>query len=258
MIRLLSIAIAISLIFSGVFIFLVSKERCNVAVVKINGNLTTDTEGYITEGDNTVFAVSSDRLVKEINTAKNKSYIKALILDIDSNGGSVVAAEEIVQALNNVNIPTVALVRNTAFSAAYTITSAAQKIFIGKSSQVGSIGVTASYLAQYEKNLKEGLIFEEITSAKYKDILNPNKPLSLEEKALIESIVDQMHSNVVEIIARGRKVDSSIIEAIADGSIFVGEQAIEKGLADRIGYLEEVRDYLGENIGKKIKVCGID
>lgn len=254
--KLIIISSAASVLLLGVLITLILNERCNVATVYLNGRLTTDTEGYVSDDEGEqVYVVSSQRLVKEIESAADKSNMQGLILDVNSEGGSVVAAEEIFNALRKLEIPIVALVRDVAFSAAYTAASAAKKIFLQKSSQVGAIGVTASYLANYEKNVKEGFSFQQLTSAKFKDLLNPNKPLTDDEKELLQGIISDMHENVVSAIAQGRGLDIGEVRSLADGSIYVGENAIENKLADQIGGTDEAREYLKSVIGKRAKLC---
>jgi protease-4 len=253
--KLIIISIAVSVAFLGIFFVLVRSEQCNVATVFLNGDLTTDTEGWFEEDGADVYNVSSKRLVKEIDNAAERKHIKALIVDVNSNGGSVVAAEEIFNAIAALRIPTAALVRDSAFSAAYTAMSGVDKIFLSRSSQVGAIGVTGSYLQKYEKNLKEGIVFQELTSAKFKDLLNPNKQLTGEEKGLIQGIIDDLHGNVVAMIAQGRGMSVADIEAFADGSIYVGEKAIDKNLVDSIGGIHEVEEYLKTVAGKNIKLC---
>ncbi|MEK7554839.1 MAG: S49 family peptidase [Patescibacteria group bacterium] len=253
--KLIIITSAASLGFLLLFFFIARAEQCNTRTVFLNGQLTTDADGWLDEEGEQVYNVSSRRLAQAINDIAEEKKIKAFILDVDSNGGSVVAAEEIFDAIAKLEIPTAAVVGDGSFSAAYTAMSGADKIFLKRSSQVGAIGVTGSYLQKYEKNLKEGIIFQELTSAKFKDLLNPNKQLTTEEKRLIQGIIDDLHANVVATIAEGRHMTVGEVGALADGSIYVGEKAIAKKLADNIGGIAEAKEYLKGEIGKEIKIC---
>ncbi len=253
--KLIIISAVISAAFLALFFVLIRNERCNTAVINLRGRVSTSDDGSTYDDEESYYAVSSARIAGEIDKLKDRSNIRALILDVDSEGGSVVAAEEIFNALERLTIPTVALVRDGAFSAAYTAMSAADKIFLQRSSQVGAIGVTASYLANYEKNAKEGISFQSLTSAKFKDLLDPNKPLTEEEKKLLQGIINDMHENVVTTIAQGRGMSVDEARSLADGSIYVGEKAIEKKLADSIGGMKEAKEYLQTVAGTEVKLC---
>jgi len=253
--KLVIITSLISAVLLVGFFFIAKGAQCNTKTVLLDGQLTTDADGWIDEEGTQVYNVSSKRLAQAINDIRDEKKITSFILDVNSNGGSVVAAEEIFDAIAELKMPTVAVVRDSGFSAAYTAMSGVDKIFLNRSSQVGAIGVTGSYLQKYEKNLKEGIIFQQLTSAKFKDLLNPNKQLTTEEKKLIQGIIDDLHQNVVETIAQGRKMSIDEVKALADGSIYVGEKAIAKKLADSIGGMTEAKEFLTSVTGKEIKIC---
>lgn len=258
--KIIIISSVISLVLVATVSVFAWQNSCNIASIKLNGQLTTSSDGYVYDNgsDTSSQGVSSDSIIKQIEKIKKRKSIKALLVDVNSNGGSVVAASEIYEALSSLKIPKEALVRENAFSAAYIAISGVDKIFVSKNSQVGAIGVTASYLQKYDKNRKEGIVFQELTSGKFKDLTNPNKVLTKEEKSFLQEIINSMHENVVQTVAEGRKQDVKTIRALADGSFFLGEAAIEKKLADYVGNLESAKSYLEKVINKKPNLCEIN
>ena len=233
------------------------EATCNVLGIELHGELTT----YIppTDTDEDGFALidstASENIVYTINDAESDENIKAIILEIDSYGGYPVAGEEVVIALKKANKPTVALIREGGVSAAYMAASGADIIFASKNSDVGGIGVTMSYLDNTQQNLKEGLNYVSLSSGKYKDTGDPNKPLSQEEKNLLMRDVNILHENFVKMVSENRNLDIENVKKMADGSTMLGEMALQNGLIDQIGGMFEVKDYLKEKIGEDVEVC---
>lgn len=233
------------------------EKSCNVLGIELHGNLTTyipltnlDKDGNVLE-DQTAF----ENIVYSINEAEKDENIKAIILEIDSYGGSPVAAEEISNALKNAKKPTVALIRDGGVSAAYFAATGANKIFASKNSDVGSIAVTMSYLDNVRQNQKEGLTYNQLSSGKFKDTGDPGKSLSAEEIKLLMRDVNIIHQNFIKAVAENRKLDIKKVEGLADGSTMLGEMALNNGLIDEIGGLFEVKEYLKEKIGVDVEIC---
>ena len=230
---------------------------CNVSGIELRGEITT----YIPpenfgDNDNLLYDQSaSEEIVYYINEAEKDDSIKAIILEIDSYGGSAVAAEEIANALKNAKKPAVAYIRNAGLSAGYWSATGANKIFSSKNSDVGSIGVTFSYLDASKKNLKDGLTYNQLSSGKFKDLGNPDKPLSADETELIMRDINIINQNFIKTVAENRKLDIKKVESLADGSSMPGQMALENGLIDQIGGLPEVKAYLKDKIGEDVEVC---
>ncbi|MCG2688567.1 S49 family peptidase [Candidatus Parcubacteria bacterium] len=220
---------------------------CNVVGAELHGYL--DVSVY-EEGD-----VSSDNIVWTIESAEQDESIKAIILDIDSTGGDPVAAEEIANALKRATKPTIALIRSYGLSAAYFGATGADIIFASAISDVGSIGITYSYVDNAKRNQVEGLTYNQISSGKFKNMLDPDKPLTYEERQLLERDMKIIHENFVEAVAENRGLDIEKVRALADGSSILGQMALENGLIDKIGDLYDVREYLEGIIDEEAVVC---
>lgn len=228
-------------------------DSCNVTGIDIHGELFTyipdsDSEGYYEYG------VSSESLIGAFETAEQNEH-KAIILDIDSGGGSSVAGEEIAQMVRNSSVPVFALIRNVGASSAYMLSAPADKIFASPYSEVGSIGVTASYVENSEKNKKEGLSYQQLTSAKFKDMGDPNRPLTEEEVAIYKRDLSIVHDQFVAQVARDRKLPLDKVRALADGSTVMGVMAKELGLIDELGNYDELEAHVKELIGEDVSVC---
>lgn len=227
------------------------KDDCNVYNLSLHGFLDT----YVPIGELDADATGSDSILQDLRRAEKDDAIKAVLLEIDSNGGAPTAGEEVANALKNFSKPTVALIRSMGASSAYMAATGAKTIFASQFSEVGSIGVTASFTDQASKNQQEGITFNQLSIGKYKDMFNPDKVFTAEEKALIYRDLKITQENFIQLVAENRGLSVDKVRALADGSSMMGEMALEKGLIDKIGGIHEVEDYLQGLIGEEPKFC---
>ena len=233
------------------------EKTCNVKGIELRGDVVT----YISpssldeDGNQANDETASEEVVQKINEAEADDTIKAIILEVDSTGGSPVAAEEMANALKSATKPTVALVRNGATSAAYWASTGANVIFASSMSDIGSIGVTMSYLDETKKNNIEGLTYVSLIAGKFKDYGSSNKPLTEEERILLTRDLVIIHDVFIKAVADNRGLDINKVRALADGSSMPGKMALENGLIDEIGGMSEVITYLEDKIGEEVGVC---
>ena len=230
---------------------------CNVQGIELRGDLVAyiSASSIAEDGSQLYDETASDYILAMIEQAESDEEIKAIILEIDSYGGSPVAAEEVAKALKRAKKPTVAFVRSAATSAAYWAASGADIIFASSLSDVGSIGVTMSYLDNTQKNNKEGLTFNSLSTGKFKDYGSPDKPLTEEEKKLIMRDLEITHNIFIKAVSENRNLPIDKVKLLADGSSMPGEMALENGLIDRIGNYYDAQTYLNESIGEKAEIC---
>lgn len=229
---------------------------CNIVGIDLYGGILTylpEQNPYSEEYNPDVIA--SKYVTYYIEKANEASDIDAVIFDVDSSGGVAAAAEEIANAINTSSKPVVAVIRQRGLSAAYWAVSSADRIFASKNSDVGSIGVTSSYVDQVGTNAKEGNQFIELTAGKYKDIGNPNRPLTQEEQQLWLNDLEIIHQNFITAVATNRHLPVEDVQKIADGWSVLGEQALQQQLIDEIGGLSEAEEYLKTILGKDLKIC---
>lgn len=111
------------------------------------------------------------------------------------------------------------------------------------------------YLDKTKKNEKEGLTYNSLSTGKFKDYGDPNKPMTTEEKELIMRDLEIMHNLFIKAVSENRNLPIDKVRALADGSSMPGEMALENGLIDKIGGIYDVEDYLKEKLGENIEVC---
>jgi signal peptide peptidase SppA len=206
----------------------------NVAVINIDGvmgkkmNLFTQISG----------GVSTEILGNDIAAAMDDPDVSAILLSIDSPGGTVDGTENLAAQIyaSRGQKPIVALADGTMASAAYWIGSAADRVFVSdNSTQVGSIGVVATHEDYSRAEEKAGIKVTEIAAGKYKRIASVHEPLTQEGRATIQDKVDHIYSNFVATVAKHRGADPETVEKnMADGRIFLGQQAVKAGLADGV------------------------
>ncbi len=236
----------------GVFAFLYGEDiGCNVVGVKVQGPIVTYGDF---EGDG-VGVASSEDIITDIKDADDKGSIKAVLVEIDSPGGYPVASEELADAIKAIKKPNVGFIREYGTSGAYWAASAADWLIASKLSDVGSIGITSSYIDYARQNTKEGITYNQLSTGKFKDMLDPDKPLTDEERTLVERDLKLMNEQFIATVSENRRLPVETVRALADGSSMLGEMAKEKGLIDQIGGYEEAKKHLEKKIGEPPEVC---
>lgn len=226
-----------------------------VAVINIGGTIVSGDPGENIWGKAT--GASSGRLMREIREAAADSSVKALVLRIDSPGGSVTAAEEVGRELKRfketTNKPIITSMGDSAASAAYWLAAYSDTIYANPSTLTGSIGVYMPYMNTQELFQKIGIYTTKIKSGQYKDIMSSDRPMTPEEQQILQNMINQMFEEFVGVIAEGRKMDVAKVKSLADGRVYTGRQAQALGLVDELG---NYYDALGA-AGKAIGVDGI-
>ncbi|MFB9982878.1 signal peptide peptidase SppA [Mesorhizobium kowhaii] len=212
----------------------------HIAKVRIEGTITEDEE-----------------LIKRLETIRQSSKVKGVILSIDSPGGTTVGGESIYEEVRKLaaDKPVVAEVGTLAASAGYMIASAADHIVARKTSIVGSIGVLIQYPDVSGLMDKLGVKLEEVKSSPLKASPSPFKPTNDEERAMVRKLILDSYDWFVGIVAERRKMTREQALALADGSIFTGRQGVANGLIDGVGGETEAVDWLAtKGVDAKLKV----
>ncbi len=181
--------------------------------------------------------------ITELKRFAENPSVKAIVLRIDSPGGGVVPSQEIHDAVQRVrsknNKAVIASMGTVAASGGYYIAVATDRIMANSGTLTGSIGVIME-MANVEGLLKkigvEGVV---IKSGRYKDVGSPLRKMSNEERALLQSVMDDVHQQFIEAVAEGRGLDLAVVQALADGRIFTGRQAKASKLVDELGDLDD-------------------
>jgi protease-4 len=186
------------------------------------------------------------KLTEAIDAMADDSHVKAVILSIDSPGGSVAGGEGLHDAIARVaaNKPVVAVMGGLAASAGYMIAVPAARILAREATLTGSIGVLLETGEASGLLGKLGLSAETIRSGPLKDEPSFTRPLSPEGKTVLQGLVDDMYEQFVGMVASGRHMDPAKVRALADGRAYTGRQALALGLVDAIGGEPEAKAWL--------------
>jgi protease-4 len=179
--------------------------------------------------------------IEELAKFRKDGSVKAVVVRIDSPGGGVSPSQELYQEIRRTvrEKPVVVSMGSVAASGGYYIACAAQKIYANPGTITGSIGVILQF-TNFEELLKKiGFRMEVVKSGPYKDVGNPGREMTAEEKAYLQDMVDNVHQQFVRDVARGRRMKVEKVREVADGRIFTGEQAMELGLVDELGNLKD-------------------
>jgi protease IV len=191
--------------------------------------------------------ITEDRKVTEaIDSLADNSSVKAMIVSIDSPGGSVAGGETLHDAIARVAAkkPVVVTMGGLAASAGYMIATPASRIFAREATLTGSIGVLLE-TGEFSGLLgKLGITAEVVRSGPLKDEPSLVRPLSPAGQEVMQGLVNDMYDQFVEMVAAGRHMDVAKVRSLADGRAYTGRQALGLGLVDAIGGEPEAKDWL--------------
>ncbi len=231
----------------------VSDGLCNIAIIPIQGEIfpysstITDEFGMTYYDPNTPEAIQS--LLTQIT---DDTDIKGILLKIDSPGGSPAGSEAITKMIQKSSIPVAAVYADLALSGGYMIASGADTIIASPFSDIGSIGVTMSYLDNTKRNEQEGLTYVELSSVPHKDYLSPDRVLSEDEKKRVQDDLKVFHDVIVGMIATNRNIPQERMTQLADGFSMPASKALQNGLIDSIGDIDTARAWFAEELGMNV------
>lgn len=208
-----------------------------IAVVPIKGVIMSEKTSTIYSS-----SVSSREIASTLYDLRNDDSVKAILLDINSPGGSPVASDEISKAIENVKKvkPVYSLINDVGASGAYWIASSTDKIYSSSMSTIGSIGVTSAGLSFENFITEHNITYRQQISGKYKDMGSIYRKQTDEEKAIIQNLLDNIHKRFIEHVAKNRNITIENVTKLATGEIFLGSETIKNGLTDKIGYYPDV------------------
>ena len=177
--------------------------------------------------------------------------VKALLLRIDSPGGTVVASEELHRQVRAIaeRIPVVAVLGQTAASGGYMVALGADRIVAREGTVTGSIGVLMQTADVSGLLRKLGVSMEQIRSVPLKAVPNPLEPLTDEGRRAVREIIEDMHAMFVAMVAERRGLDADRALRVSDGRVYTGRQALPLGLVDELGGEDAALDWLARERG---------
>jgi protease-4 len=225
---------------------------CNIAVVPLQGSIEAFAPlpnecNYVT--------TTGDSVVSAIKAAEADGSIKGIMLQIDSSGGSPAASEQMMKAIQRVKLPTLAYIREVGTSGGYLAATGANTIIASNYADVGSIGITESYVQQTVQDTKNGLQYIQLSSGPFKDMFNPSYPITPTQRTLAQRDIDLLAQVFIGEVAQNRKMATSTVAALADGSSMSASLALKNGLIDQIGDEETARAWFTQKAGEDAILC---
>lgn len=218
-----------------------------IAIIPVVGTLVRRTIGLEAQSGLMSYGLIAERL----DAALQDNAVKAILLDIDSPGGEAGGVFDLADkifAARKVK-PIWAVANDEAFSAAYAIAAAADRIYLSRTGGVGSIGVIAVHLDQSVAEADAGLKYTAIYAGEHKNDLSPHEPLSDPARAQLQTEVDRVYALFTETVARMRGLDLAAIKE-TEAALYFGEQSVAAGLADRIGTMGDALSDLTKKIAR--------
>lgn len=222
----------------------ISDGECNVAVFPLEGTILPF-YGLI----DTPLVVTPAMAESFIKNAEEDSSIKAILLEINSPGGTPVASQRIAERIQSSTLPVVGLIGDIGASGGYMVAAATNYLIASTMSDIGSIGVNMSYVEESEKNKEDGLTYVQLTTGKFKDAGSSNRPITAEERELFQRDLDIVHNEFIDLVALYRDLPREEVEKLADGSTMTGKRALENKLIDGVGGRKEARESLAAILG---------
>lgn len=224
---------------------LLSGTKDKIAVVYIDGKMVSDGND-----ENSDVACSSD-VVRHLRKATEDKDVKAIVLRVNTPGGTPVAAEEIISQINRTRPtkPVVVSMGDIATSAGYFVSCNADRIVANPDTFTGSIGVIWVFKNKSKQYHDEGINYYVAKSGDFKDLGSEWRGLSSEEKDYVHRIINESYTRFITCISQGRNLPIDYVREIADGRVYTGSMAKEMGLVDDLGGLYDAIDIAADLSG---------
>lgn len=207
----------------------------SVAIVRVEGIIVSGSPTVDPFGDAT--GAYSGLIVDHLKQAQEDPNVKAVVLRVDSPGGSAVASSEIHQQMLVMTKPVVASMGELAASGGYYVSAPADEIFANPGTLTGSIGVISQFIHIDDLLSEYGVEVTVIKSGESKDVGSLFRSMTDEEIAIWQAISDETYNRFVQVVADGRGIPVDEVKALADGRIYTGQQALELGMVDQLDNL---------------------
>lgn len=217
-----------------------------IGLVPITGIISTEREVSIYGS-----TISSREIANTIRDLSTDESVKAILLDINSGGGTPVATEEISRAIEEVRgtKPIYALVSDVGASGAFWIAVTADNVYASSMSVLGSIGVTSATLS-FEDFIRDfNITYRKQTAGEFKDMGSIFREPTEEEEEMLQEVLDEIHDNFIRHVARSREMSYEEVKEHSNGEVFLGTKALDIGFIDKIGYYPDVINSIENETG---------
>ena len=212
--------------------------RDRVAIIDVDGIiLNANRRNLLASGENPVVY-----LLEQLDAARKDRRVKAVVLRVNSPGGSVTASELMHQEITRfreTGKPVVVMMLDVAASGAYYLACAADEIVAARSTVTGSIGVIMQTFDATGTMQKLGMRADAIKSGDQKGAGSPFESMTPEQRAVFQVMITELYDQFVDVVAAGRDLPRETVRELADGRIYTASQALELGLIDRVGTMRD-------------------
>ncbi len=208
-------------------------------------------EGDIVDGEGQPGEIGGDKLARKIHSLASDDSVKAILLRVNSPGGSALASEVIRRELQRVAAtkPVVVSMGTVAASGGYWITTAASQVFAEPTTITGSIGVFGLLFNVQKLATDHGITFDSVTTTPFDLLGTISRPQSPAELAAIQRVIDKIYEEFIERVSNARKIPAEQVNEIAQGRVWAGSEALKLKLVDKAGGLREALAYIGAKVG---------
>lgn len=225
------------------------ERQGSAALVKMSGTISPTSSSGLGSSS----GITPEQ-VRDINSQVRNGNYDAVIYEINSGGGAVVASKEIKRSIENMDIPTVCRFRDIAASGAYLISTGCDKIVADSASITGSIGVTSSYLEFSGAMERFGVEYVNISAGKYKEVGSRYSNASEQEKEILRDMANDIQDEFIGMVDRQRNLSESEISEIETAKVFLGDEAKNLTLVDRLGGRATAVDTAEDLAGQDLKL----
>lgn len=217
-----------------------------VALIRVEGVIVPGEAPPPSPFGGGVSGAYSQTIIQQLKDADADDDVRAIVLFVDSPGGSVFASDEIQLQIKAIEKPIITAMGSLAASGGYYVAAPTDEIWASPHTLTCSIGVISQFLNLDDFADEYGVTTITVKSGKFKDTGNPFREFTEDDRELWQALIDEAYSAFVQVVADGRAMTEDEVRAIADGRICSGQQAQEMGLVDNLGYLPDAIDRAAE------------
>ncbi|MFU8796943.1 MAG: signal peptide peptidase SppA [Dehalococcoidia bacterium] len=238
---IISLSVVIVVVVLVLFVFrpLGRPPADRIAVVSLSGTITFQGASLFSDA-----AITPDLVRSYLSRAESDEAVKAIVIRVNSPGGTVTACQEILEEIERVRekIPVVAVMENMAASGGYYISTGADRIVASPVAMTGSIGVISQVVNVEGLYEKLGVSVQTFKGGRYKDMYSGLRELTQEEEEIMQRLVDEYYEHFVGVVAAGRGLSREETRELATGQLYTGAEAYRLGLVDELGGLDTALD----------------
>ena len=242
----LSAALVIVLVFLVIIRPMTRPAEEKIAVISLSGTITFQGSSLLSGS-----TITPDRVSGYLSMAEADPAVKAIVIRVNSPGGTVTACQEILEEIERVKEekPVVVVIENLAASGGYYISTGADRIVASPVALTGSIGVISQVMNVEELYDKLGIRVQTFKGGRYKDMYSGLRELTEEEEEIMQRLVDEYYEHFVGVVAAGRGLSTDEARELATGQVYTGAEARRLGLVDELGGLDTALDLALELAG---------